>query len=760
MFRIIIIGVRLSIELFHLTRWGFMHFIFFVLILIQTNCFAALPVAQNFSASMNEDTATSFTLPYNSTVKKASKCTITSVTQLLSTPSCSCSTSGVCSAKVQGLKDYYGTASFSFTVYTTFGTSLPKVASLTINPVNDVATVSVPGSIALVEDMVKLINFSILDNDIPSTTPCAPNLSASSSDASIVDPTRIVFSGTYAACIASIAPSMNAFTTLNSNFNATNSIQISFIINDGGNVVAQGFSASVSAVDDSPVANNIPSISLIQNESKEIQLSYSDVENDFATSCSVTVSTNMSVSTPCLCVGGVCKVSVVALSGTSATMSYVVTANSLVSNNASVTFGVTPSSVDTPPTVANVVGTPAILGVENIILLNYSDVDSDQATSCAATSPINAIISTPCSCKTDGTCSVGVRGIDAGTASVSFTVMTKNLNSNSAVASFSVNLLPDSSVYGYSRSCLVDDTSSACVTAGLNALNQQSAFLKFAQEKNIKELYLSAEEYFNSNQIIDYKNCREPIILTTSTCNALSLVKLEKFAQKLSNSGIKLTLLFDKYEFALSINHSIALSRASDVKEFARVLNTTLNINLHGIQFDMEYWGLTNEWKNASTASRQVVLNDYILILQNIRNLIGSNLVFQVTTAPISSFETVFYTGNGSSTEIYKMVISIADETINMNYRDYLGSEADSNSLMGRLALQIQYAHNFFPNKKVTNVFKAKDSTILIETFYQEGSNFMHSTIRNLYAEERKLYGSSFGSVGVFAYDYWLNMPQ
>ena len=97
-----------------------------------------------------------------------------------------------------------------------------------------------------------------------------------------------------------------------------------------------------------PVAYNIYS-SFFQDREEFIQLSYSDVEWDLATSCSVTELTNVTESTACSCSSGVCKVGITGTSTHlgSASFKYTVTTTDRISNSVNALLDLIPPFTST-----------------------------------------------------------------------------------------------------------------------------------------------------------------------------------------------------------------------------------------------------------------------------------------------------------------------------------------------------------------------------------------------------------------------------
>jgi len=116
--------------------------------------FNSAPVAANFApASFGEDLASIITLSYtDGEGDDATSCVVSNLSNVTITQACSC-TSGNCTVGVQGTANYYGAASFKFTVSSDGLTSNLATASLTILSVDDVPTVANTTGTALTEDV-------------------------------------------------------------------------------------------------------------------------------------------------------------------------------------------------------------------------------------------------------------------------------------------------------------------------------------------------------------------------------------------------------------------------------------------------------------------------------------------------------------------------------------------------------------------------------------------------------------------------------
>ncbi|WP_372655390.1 BspA family leucine-rich repeat surface protein [Halobacteriovorax sp.] len=186
--------------------------------------------------------------------------------------------------------------------------------------------------------------------------------------------------------------------------------------------------------------SSVKKVEVDEDTSSTISLDYLGSSDVIATSCSVSNLQDITVSTACSCdISGSCTVEVIGdtnfsgeagfsysiFNGSELVTSSVVIVNILQVDDAPVTNNISPSSFSE--------------NTESIITLNYSDIESDEATSCSVSSLTNVVESTACSC-TNGTCSVGVTGTTNyfGTASFDYSVTANSEVSNTSTATLSI----------------------------------------------------------------------------------------------------------------------------------------------------------------------------------------------------------------------------------------------------------------------------------------------------------------------------------
>lgn len=200
-------------------------------------------------------------------------------------------------------------------------------------------------------------------------------------------------------------------------------------------------------VDTAPVANNLTPAAFDEDTESVITLSYSDVDGDLATSCTLLGVNGVIVSTACACSSGTCTVGVTGNpnhSG-SASFTYRVTANGKNSNSASATLTINP--VPDPPVTTALSPGSFNEDTQSVITLPYTDAESDQASSCALSGLTNVVVTQACAC-TAGVCTVGVTGTPNynGGASFGFTVTANAQTSNSSTATLTISPIDDAPV--------------------------------------------------------------------------------------------------------------------------------------------------------------------------------------------------------------------------------------------------------------------------------------------------------------------------
>lgn len=395
---------------------------------------ASTPVANNISpAAFNEDLQSIITLSYTDPLsRKATACSIVSTSNVTVLQACACDLAGICTVGVKGSANYNGAASFTYNVTAGGQTSNTATASLTINAVDDAPSVTnVILTDLIYEDTQSgflTLNYTDVDGDRAGVSDCTisneQNLSVTNACACdvILGTCQLKITGVLHYYGSASFDYKVKTTTLTSN-TATASLTI----------IHQ---------DHAPVSSNITPAAFNEDTSSTITLSYTDVDSDKATSCTLTSLGNVTVTTACACdVAGVCTVGVKGTSNYAgaANFYYKVTANGADSNISTATFTI--NNVDDAPVAANITPASFDQNTQSIITLSYSDPDSDKATACTLSALTNVTETQACACDGAGVCTVGVTGTSNynGAASFSYTVTANAVASNSASASLTIN---------------------------------------------------------------------------------------------------------------------------------------------------------------------------------------------------------------------------------------------------------------------------------------------------------------------------------
>lgn len=386
-------------------------------------------------ASFAEDVQSIITLDYvDLDSNLATSCTVNTVTNANVTQACSCS-SGVCTVGITGSTNFNGTASFRFFVVAGGNTSTTSTATLTITPVADPPTVS---NIALtdivyedIESGFLTLNYNDPDGD-----------KAGSTDCSITNPSNITIS-TACTCDSTLGNCKLKVTSA-ANYNGSATFDYSIRTNGVWSNTATA-SLVITNTDDAPVSNAITPVAFNEDTQSLITLSYSDIDNDKATSCTITAPVNVTVTQACACdAAGVCKVGVTGTSNYfgSASFSYTVKSLLLTSNVSTATLTI--NSVDDAPITSNITPVAFNEDLQSVITLAYSDPENDLATNCSLNTLTNVSVTQACSCSA-GVCTVGVTGTANyyGAASFKFTVGYGALVSNASTANLTINPIDD-----------------------------------------------------------------------------------------------------------------------------------------------------------------------------------------------------------------------------------------------------------------------------------------------------------------------------
>ncbi|MEI8026153.1 MAG: Ig-like domain-containing protein, partial [Pseudomonadota bacterium] len=170
-------------------------------------------------------------------------------------------------------------------------------------------------AVAFNEDTSSIITLSYFDADGDKATACAlSNLSM----VTITTPCACDGDGVCTVGVTGAA-----------NYNGAAGFSYTITANGAASAAATA-RLSITAVDDAPVAQNITPAAFSEDTASSITLSYSDVESDKATACTLSNLSLVTITTPCACDGdGVCTVGVTGTANYNgaAGFSYTITAN-------------------------------------------------------------------------------------------------------------------------------------------------------------------------------------------------------------------------------------------------------------------------------------------------------------------------------------------------------------------------------------------------------------------------------------------------
>lgn len=316
-----------------------------------------------------------------------------------------------------------------------------KVSSVGV-PSNTAPVVSDFSAPSFDEDTSSLITLPYTDTEGDKASSCSVSnlVKVSVTQACACDASGI--------CKVGVTGLPNLFGGANFNYQVTangqvsNSAKANFILNP---------------VDDAPVANNITPPAFDKNVPSLIVLSYGDVDGDLATQCLISNPVNVTVTTPCSCTSGVCKLGVTGTTNYSgaASFEYQVRSNGVLSNTALASLTI--NNVDQPPVTANI--NPAAFDEDTAvyITLPYTDADGDLASECAVASLNKVTIVESCAC-VSGLCRVRVQGLPDyfGAASFAFAVKAGGVSSNVSTANLTINPVQDAPVSSVIHASSVD----------------------------------------------------------------------------------------------------------------------------------------------------------------------------------------------------------------------------------------------------------------------------------------------------------------
>ena len=335
------------------------------------------------------------TLDYTSIDNElASACAISSLDNVTVTQACSCDGVGVCVVGIKGVGVYSGGAGFSFNVQAGGKTSTTGRAAFNITPPpagsNEVPTISsIPAQSTIENTAVNSIAFSVSDND--STVTCS-NVTASSSNTTVLPNGNIVISGSVGSCFVSVTPGTNQ----------TGSSNITLTLTDTGTplpaqTATATFTLTVAVFNDPPTITSISS--QVTNEdvaTSAIAFTIADVDSTVNCSNVTATSSNMAlVSNVNVVVGGAgtsCNVTVTPnlnqFGTTNITVTVTDNGSPMPAKTASRSFALVVASVNDAPVLNAISGQSTTQNIAKAVDFTITDVDSNLA--CASSVSINS----------------------------------------------------------------------------------------------------------------------------------------------------------------------------------------------------------------------------------------------------------------------------------------------------------------------------------------------------------------------------------
>lgn len=167
-------------------------------------------------------------------------------------------------------QDFNGAAILTYTIKNLDAvplTSAPGTITVTVNPVNDLPTITAISDQSINEDTPTSLPFTIGDVE---TNPSSLTLTGTSDNQTLVPDANVVFGGTGANRTVQVTPSLNASGTSN----------ITITVSDGDDNVAITFQVLVNAVNDKPTITSIADQTINQNgQTGMLAFTVSDVES-------------------------------------------------------------------------------------------------------------------------------------------------------------------------------------------------------------------------------------------------------------------------------------------------------------------------------------------------------------------------------------------------------------------------------------------------------------------------------------------------
>lgn len=255
----------------------------------------------------------------------ATVCAITPATASITESTvCSCDGNGYCDVGITSNNNFNGATSFTYTVTANGLTSNVATATFTIVNSTDAPIASVVSPANFNEDTESIIVLNYVDPDGNLATSCG------------LTETTSITESTTCACVAGVC---SVGVTGLSNYNGLASFAYTVTANSLTSNISTA-SLTIDPVDDAPVAASITPTNILEDTLSTITLSYTDVENDLATTCNVTATGSVDA-LACTCLAGTCAANVQGISNYTgaASFAYTVTAG-LTSNLATADFNV------------------------------------------------------------------------------------------------------------------------------------------------------------------------------------------------------------------------------------------------------------------------------------------------------------------------------------------------------------------------------------------------------------------------------------
>lgn len=359
------------------------------------------PVISSITAKRTEEgvatPAIPFTISDSDSVVNCSNVTATSSNTIL-VPEAYIFISGTapnCTVRITPAALQQGLSNITLTLTDT-GTPLPAQTAtssfiLTVDPTNDVPTISSIGPQLTMED-VPLLNvaFTIADSD--SVVACS-NVSAVSSNTTILTNNNITISGTAPNCKVSMA----------TNLNQVGAVNVTLTLTDNGNplpakTAVRTFSLTVMPVNDSPVVGAIPTQNTIENVAKNVSFTITDVDSALTCNGSVAFTSSNTALVPNtnISVSGIapnCVATITPVAGQSGVTNLVLTVSDngypMPIQTANTSFNFMVAQINHAPTISSI--TNKITNEDTATsAIAFTIADSDSTIYCSNVTPTSS----------------------------------------------------------------------------------------------------------------------------------------------------------------------------------------------------------------------------------------------------------------------------------------------------------------------------------------------------------------------------------